>query len=179
MNNLALVYKAQGRYDEAEPLFLDALEIRKRILGEEHPHTLNSMNNLAVLYRNQGRYEEARPLVVAKLDRLRRAAEQPEAKAVQFNNYAWELLTIEPADLRDPDTALELARRANDLTHDNASYLDTLALAYHMTGDTARALEIQQEALALLTEDQESNRSEMEATLAKYKAALEQDAEDD
>jgi len=75
---------------------------------------------------------------------------------------------------------LELALQANDLTkHDNPLYLDTLALAYHMTGYTARALETQQEALSLLTEDQESYRPEMEANLAKYKATLEQGAEDE
>ena len=70
--------------------------------------------------------------------------------------------------------------QANDLTkHENPLYLDTLALAYHLTGDTGRALETQQEALSLLTEDQESYRPEMEANLAKYKAVLERGAEDD
>ena len=63
--------------------------------------------------------------------------------------------------------------------YDHPLYLDTLALAYHMTDDKARALETQQQALSLLTEDQESYRPEMEANLAKYKAALEQGAEDD
>jgi hypothetical protein len=32
---------------KAEPLYRRTLELRKRILGEEHPHTLSSMNNLA------------------------------------------------------------------------------------------------------------------------------------
>ncbi|MCH8852578.1 MAG: tetratricopeptide repeat protein, partial [Planctomycetes bacterium] len=180
MGNLASLYNKQGRYDEAEPLFVKTLELRRRVLGEEHPDTMQSSANLLTVLVAQGKLDEARPLLAAKLDRLRRAAEQPEAGAKALNNYAWELLTIEPAGLRDPEAALELARRANDLTdHDNALYLDTLALAYHMTGDTARALETQEEALSLLTEDQESNRPEMEANLAKYKAALEQGAEDD
>ena len=38
------------------------LEVRRRVLGEEHPDTLISMNNLAVLYRDQGKYAQAEPL---------------------------------------------------------------------------------------------------------------------
>ncbi|MCH7872892.1 MAG: tetratricopeptide repeat protein [Planctomycetes bacterium] len=104
----------------------------------------------------------------------------PDAQADAINDAARRLLTIEPADLRDPQAALEFARRANDLTnYDHSLYLNTLALAYYMTGNMARALETQQEALSLLTEDQESYRPEMEANLTKYKAALEQGAEDE
>ena len=40
MNNMASLYMDQGRYDEAEPLHVEALELRRRVLGEEHPDTL-------------------------------------------------------------------------------------------------------------------------------------------
>ena len=97
-----------------------------------------------------------------------------------MNRYAWELLTCVPDDLRDPVTALEFAKKAVAASNEQKpAILDTLALAYHMTGDTPRALETQQEALSLLTEDQESYRPEMEANLAKYKATLGQGAEDE
>ena len=51
MNNLAVLYLDQGQYAKAEPLFVKALEVRRRVLGEEHPDTLTSMNNLALLYQ--------------------------------------------------------------------------------------------------------------------------------
>ena len=38
-NNLASNLHAQGKYAEAEPLFRTALEIRRRVLGEDHPDT--------------------------------------------------------------------------------------------------------------------------------------------
>ena len=38
---------SQGKYDDAEKLNREALEIRKTVLGEEHPSTLTSINNLA------------------------------------------------------------------------------------------------------------------------------------
>lgn len=62
LNNLALLYKWQKRYSEAEPLFQQVLLLIKRVLGEEHPHFATSLNNLAGLYLLQGRYSEAKPL---------------------------------------------------------------------------------------------------------------------
>jgi tetratricopeptide (TPR) repeat protein len=59
---LAYLYFEQGRYAEAEPLFLQALELSKRLLGQENPNVATILNNLALLYLEQGRYAEAEPL---------------------------------------------------------------------------------------------------------------------
>jgi len=39
---LAVLYKEQGSYDDAELLLIQALEGRRLKLGDEHPHTLES-----------------------------------------------------------------------------------------------------------------------------------------
>ena len=62
LSNLALLYHAQGRYAEAEPLLQRSLAIREKALGPEHPHVGTNLNNLAEFYRVQGRYAEAEPL---------------------------------------------------------------------------------------------------------------------
>ncbi|MCA2621865.1 MULTISPECIES: tetratricopeptide repeat protein [unclassified Microcystis] len=67
LNNLAKLYQSQGRYAEAEPLYLQALELRKRLLGENHPDVSSSLNGLAKLYNSQGKYEEAEPLYLQAL----------------------------------------------------------------------------------------------------------------
>ena len=59
-NNVAYNLNAQGRYDEAEPLYRKALEIRKRVLGEHHPDTAQSYNNVAANLNAQGRYGRGR-----------------------------------------------------------------------------------------------------------------------
>ena len=59
LNNLALLYKTQGHYVQAEPLYKRALAINEKALGPDHPSTGTSLNNLAQLYSNQGRYEDA------------------------------------------------------------------------------------------------------------------------
>ena len=58
MNNLARAVLDQGKFAQAEPLLVKALEVSRRDLGEEHPDTLAAMNNLAQLYVAQG---QARP----------------------------------------------------------------------------------------------------------------------
>src|SRR5439155_16763088 len=50
MARLALTYSNQGWWKEAEELQVKVVEIRKRVLGPEHPDTLNGMNNLASTY---------------------------------------------------------------------------------------------------------------------------------
>ncbi len=58
-DRLANVYHDQGRYAEAEPLYLRALEIREQRLGPEHPRTRQLRGRLASLYDSWGRNESA------------------------------------------------------------------------------------------------------------------------
>jgi len=64
MGNLAGSYRNQGQWKEAEELEVQVMQMHKRILGEEHPFTLNSKENLAATYRNQGRWKKAEELEV-------------------------------------------------------------------------------------------------------------------
>ena len=66
------MYSNEGRYAEAVTLQASVLEIRRRVLGEEHPNTLNSMNSLAGLYRRQAKYAEAEQLDKKVLEIRRR-----------------------------------------------------------------------------------------------------------
>ena len=46
LDRLAGELNVQGKYDEAEPLVREALEVRRETLGNRHPHTLVAINNL-------------------------------------------------------------------------------------------------------------------------------------
>ena len=45
LHNLAGLYRVQGRYAEAAPLFNEAVEIVERVLGAEHPNTKIARDN--------------------------------------------------------------------------------------------------------------------------------------
>ncbi|MEH2316744.1 tetratricopeptide repeat protein, partial [Nostoc sp.] len=49
LNNLAALYDSQGRYSEAEPLYMQALDILERRLSANHPNTVAVGKNLANL----------------------------------------------------------------------------------------------------------------------------------
>ena len=61
----------QGKLSEAEPLFLEELEARRRTLGAEHLDTLASINSMATLLQAQGELSEAEPLFLEALEASR------------------------------------------------------------------------------------------------------------
>jgi tetratricopeptide (TPR) repeat protein len=81
---------AQGRYDEAKPLYRRSLQIREQQLGADHPDVATSLNNLAELYRVQGRYGEAKPLYLRSLQikEQQLGADHPDT-ALSLNNLAF------------------------------------------------------------------------------------------
>ena len=62
MNMVGTLYRDQGKYDLAEPLYEESFSKHEKKLGSDHSSTLESMNNLATLYRIQGKYDLAEPL---------------------------------------------------------------------------------------------------------------------
>ena len=48
----------QGKHEKAEPLYKQAIEIRQRAFGDQHPSVATAMVNLAVLYSQQVWYSE-------------------------------------------------------------------------------------------------------------------------
>jgi tetratricopeptide (TPR) repeat protein len=82
---------------------------------------------------------------------LKEMAEQKQATSDLLNATAGELLTVEPASLRDPAAAVTYAERAVTLNHRRVpSMLLTLAQAYRASGQTEKSRATASEALALL-----------------------------
>ena len=45
-------YKSQGKYSEAEPLYLRAIQILEKALGSEHPNTVTVRQNYEIMREN-------------------------------------------------------------------------------------------------------------------------------
>ncbi|KAF2689001.1 kinesin light chain 3 [Lentithecium fluviatile CBS 122367] len=78
---------SDGRWKEAEDLFVQVIETKKRVLGEEHLDTLTSMANLASTYRNQGQWNEAEELEVQAMETFKRVLgeEHPDTLSSMAN----------------------------------------------------------------------------------------------
>jgi CHAT domain-containing protein len=117
-----------GEYAKAEPLYLEALQIRQKVLGLEHPDTANSLNNLGALYWAMGEYAKAEPLYLEAL-RIQQKVLGPEHPdtARSLNNLAY----LE-FDLGRIDQATTLARQAS------AAQLTILSKIFAFTSEQQR-----------------------------------------
>ncbi|NQU06328.1 MAG: tetratricopeptide repeat protein [Calditrichaeota bacterium] len=89
MNSLAELYRNQGRYTEAEPLFNKAFEICVKALGEDHPLLAVILSNLAGLYEDRGKYARAEPLYKKSLSiRIKTLGTYHPSVATNLNNLA-------------------------------------------------------------------------------------------
>jgi tetratricopeptide (TPR) repeat protein len=88
------VYEKQGLYELAEPLYREALAIKRENLPANHPSLAIGLNNLAGLYESQGKYEAAEPLYQEALAIVRESlpANHPDL-AINLNNLAKFLYT--------------------------------------------------------------------------------------
>jgi hypothetical protein len=59
---LAALYESQGRYSEAEPLFLQAFEILFNRFGENHPTTQTVRQNFCGFVRQAMVFNRALPI---------------------------------------------------------------------------------------------------------------------
>ncbi len=66
-------------------MYIQALEMYKRLLGDKHPFVAQSLNNLAELYRSQARYSDAEPLYI---EALAIAEKGVGGKSSQYNNHS-------------------------------------------------------------------------------------------
>ncbi len=89
LNNLAAVYRAQGKYGKAEPLLKRALANDEKALGPDHTDVATDLNNLALVYQAQGKSAEAEPPYKRALAIWEKAlgSEHPNV-ATALENYA-------------------------------------------------------------------------------------------
>ena len=99
----------RGAYNSAESLWRRECELRRTLLGAEHPDTLTSMNNLAETLRAQGELEGARKIQEQVLEIRRRllGAEHPNTSI-----SAWNLLNT-MSEMGDVDESKKILE--NDL----------------------------------------------------------------
>jgi tetratricopeptide (TPR) repeat protein len=81
---MAFVLRSMGRQEEAGPLIDRVLEVRNRVLGPEHPHTLDTMESAAYCSLAMGRLAEARARFERVLEVRRRVLgpEHPDTIAL-------------------------------------------------------------------------------------------------
>ncbi len=151
INNLGLLLREQGRYEEALPLLEEGLRRRRRSLPQDHPHVLSSMNNLGGYYVATDRHELAEPLLEAVLERRRAALPLHHPDLV---NATLNLAKLEMTK-GDLDAAESLLRTVRDAAHDKLgadsrhviALDETLSFLLRQRGRISEALALQESAV--------------------------------
>ena len=114
LNGSAEIHYAEGRFAQAQPLFEKVLEIRRRLLTDDHPETADSYSNLGVILIVQGKYTQAEPLLEHALELHRRLLtdDHPDT-AKSYDKLAGDLAYQGRYAAAQPlgEKALEISRR--------------------------------------------------------------------
>jgi tetratricopeptide (TPR) repeat protein/nucleoside phosphorylase len=152
LDNLAMLYDAQGKYTEAESLYQRALEIREQ-QGALHPETAFSLNNLASLYYKRGRVSEAEPLLKRALAiREQQLGDMHPLTASSLDNLAVLYKRQGKYEEAEPllRRALAIREQQQGASHPHvAASFHNLAQFYHVQGRYAEAESLYQRAIAI------------------------------
>ena len=96
---------------------------------------------------------------------------KPDMPAL-LNDFAWTLATHKNPEIRNPEKALTMAKRACEYTDfKEVNFLDTLSVAYAANNKFSRAIETAQKAIDLaMAKDQAKMTEEIKKHLELYKA---------
>lgn len=131
MQTMAEVYRKLGLYQNAAPLFDEALEIRKAELPPDHLDIALSLNGKAALLATLGDPQAALPLFVEALDIRQRAYGHDDPRLAPSISNLGNLYT----DLERPEEAEPLLVRAVELAeHYEGPHLQTVLVAFNNLG---------------------------------------------
>ncbi len=132
---------------------LKALEIRKKVFGEQSDRVATSYLNLAITLRNENRLREAYHYAEAGVRILEKEADS----FIHFLGNGYNILGFISRDLRRHEEslywykkALEVRRRQNNRAEWTAMAIQNLGLAYENQGNTQEALAYLEEAKAYI-----------------------------
>jgi tetratricopeptide (TPR) repeat protein len=129
MTGLALLYRGQERYDDAERLLLQVLKIEEQQHSEDHAEVLRTKNNIAHIYELQERYEDAAPLYYEVLEKRKSVLgiNHPETIGHLYNMADFELRR------GNPSAAMERLRESVEAGFSDVEWIlaDTNLSALH------------------------------------------------
>ncbi|XRB10325.1 EF-hand domain-containing protein [Pseudoscourfieldia marina] len=149
--DVASLLSDQGKYAKAEPLYREALDGCRRVLGDAHPQTLASISGLAILLSDQGKYAKAEPLYREALDGCRRELGDTHPRTLgSINNLAG--LLSDQRKYADAEPLLREAldgyrRELGDAHPDTLMSINNLAMLLSAQGKYADAEPLLREAL--------------------------------
>jgi non-specific serine/threonine protein kinase/serine/threonine-protein kinase len=146
-------YEDLGLYPQAEAHLARALDLRRRVLGEQDANHLTSMSDMAGLYVKEAKYEQAGRLFTKSLEISRRVLGEEHPQTLTIMSGLGRLYTLqgkhaeaEPLYIK----VLDVRRRVIGEQHqDTLESMDALASLYWRQGRYAQAEPIRAKVVEL------------------------------
>ncbi|MFM6078454.1 MAG: tetratricopeptide repeat protein, partial [Dolichospermum sp.] len=161
LNNLAGLYRSQGRYNEAESLYLQSLDICKRQLGDDHLDVATSLNNqggsnslngLGNAYNSLGQYQTAIDFHQQSLKIKREIGDvQGEGNSLIGLGNAYNSLGQYQTAIDFYQQSLKITREIGDVRGESNSLIG-LGGAYNSLGQYQTAIDFYQQSLKIKRE---------------------------
>src|SRR6202035_4572721 len=151
--DLAEVYRAEGKYSDALPLYERSLQIYTRIYGSEAIESADVLNGEAELYKSLNDYAHAEPLLVQALAFRQKLLHPGDPDIAQTQNDLGELYTSTGAfDKAEPLLTEALVSRKKNPgaeTTETAQTLEAFGNFYSKTGKPQQAEDSFRQAVSL------------------------------
>ena len=152
LNDLGVLRREQGDFAGAERTLVEALAIRRRLLGPNHADTAETLDDLSGVYRRQGNSQRAEPLIREALEIRRKVLGNGNAKtATSMNDLG--LVLWESGDLANAAAlfhqSLSIYRKIGPDDANSAGVINNLALVTEDLGDGPGAIALFREVLAI------------------------------
>jgi eukaryotic-like serine/threonine-protein kinase len=152
-NTIGQTYTDLGLHPEAEKQLQRALDLRRRVLGPEHPETVGTMINLAAVYDLEGKSAQAEALDSQALAIQRRVLGPEHSDTLKsMMNLAYVYFNegkYAQAEALQSET-LQIKRRVLGPEHpDTLASIYTLATLYEREGKYAQAEELNRQTLEI------------------------------
>ena len=148
---LTSVYADHDRYDQAEALFKESLDIVTKARGAEHTEVADLLNNFAALYHRKGDFARAEELNLRAL-RIREAKLPPNHPAIALSLHNLAATHADAGDYTQAERMLERSLEINKIAYGlNNRYvaksLHNFGVFYIRKGDYAKSEQFLQQSL--------------------------------
>jgi serine/threonine protein kinase/tetratricopeptide (TPR) repeat protein len=151
-NAIGETFSALGLSHESSAAFARAVDIRRHLLGQDHPETLESCQNLAMSYQDGGRLDRAIPILKDTLSRRGASLGDDHDDTIEsMNDLAvayWEAGRPEEAIPLFEELLPRVRARLGADHPDALTIMDNLAVAYTAADRPDRAIPLHQSVLA-------------------------------
>jgi len=154
--SVAVLRHRQGRVDEAESLYLEALDLHERSDGRNLTYVADVLSSLGRLYEERGQHEEARGRLEEAV-RIRRAIHEGDHPRLATTLLNLGEFLKGTGDAVDALRIFEEAHQMNvslfgERSVSAATTLASIAAAHERLGELERALETHREAVSIVRE---------------------------